>query len=182
MHEEWRAIPGFEGAYEVSSHGRVRSLDRELVYERIDHYSGRRIRITKNLKGRVLRPGRQGSGHLSVVLGRAAGSYLVHVLVLMAFVGPCPTGCESLHRDDVPSNNELPNLRWGTRSENLHDAVANGKKPIGENVRNAKLTSADIPEIRELLPVISLAEIARKYDVAEATIRQIKTGRSWSHA
>lgn len=125
--EIWKPVVGYEGIYEVSDHGRVRSLDRIQVYSRIDQYSGRELTVHRLHRGRMLRPGRMTAGHLSVALGKG-NSVCVHVLVLEAFVGPCPPGHESLHRDDVPSNNVLDNLRWGTRSDNIRDAIRNGRR------------------------------------------------------
>lgn len=172
---------GFEGLYEVSDHGRVRSLDRIVTYERRDQYSGRIIRIDRRRRGQMLRPGRMGSGHLSVCLGRASGSMLVHVLVLEAFVGPKPDGREGLHWDDVPGNNRLPNLRWGTRADNLNDGIRNGKYPVGERKWNSKLKDDDVRYIRTLFDSHTFQSIADMYDVNETTIRQIKTRKTWKH-
>jgi len=179
--ERWLPVVGFEGMYEVSDRGRVRSIDRTQTYHRIDQYSGDYITVIRHLRGRILRPAAADSGHLSVVLGRSGGTKQIHALVLSAFVGPCPKGSEGCHRDDVPSNNNLDNLRWGTRSENLLDAVRNGKKPIGEDHSGAKLKNSDIPVIRSLFNVMSFSAIGRKYGVKESTIRQIKNNRSWKH-
>jgi len=90
-------------------------------------------------------------------------------------------GHECCHADDIPSNNRLGNLRWGTRSDNLLDAVRNGRKAIGERQWNAKLSDVDIPEIRRLFGEASFVAIGRRYGVSEATIRQIKHGRTWRH-
>lgn len=111
----WAPIPGFEGRYEASDTGLIRSLDRTIETQR----GSRRI------KGRVLKPGRLGhSNHLHVVLdGRIDRT--VHSLVLEAFVGPAPDGMEARHRDDDPRNNALANLTWGTRSQNSYDAINN---------------------------------------------------------
>jgi hypothetical protein len=125
--EEWRPVVGFEREYEVSNLGRVRSVDRVKVYKRIDQYSGRTLTVSRLHKGRHLRPGRKPSGHLSVALGKG-NSRDVHVIVLEAFVGPKPEGEEGRHYDDDPSNNVTNNLLWGTRSENLFDAIRNGKR------------------------------------------------------
>lgn len=113
--EQWRPIPGYEGAYEVSSLGRVRSLDR--VTDR-----GRRW------KGRVMRPAALKSGYLIVSLWREGKQTtpLVHRLVLAAFVGPAPEGCEALHANGINSDNRIANLSWGTHSENQLDQVAHG--------------------------------------------------------
>ena len=170
--ERWLPVIGFESLYEVSDHGRVRSLDRLIPHGR---GSGMRTR-----KGQILRPGRKSSGHLSVAITRG-NSLDVHCLVLEAFVGPCPDGQEGLHWDDDASNNNLENLRWGTRSDNLYDAVRNGRKPVGSRVYIAKLTEADIPTIRRLIKMQSMSSIGRLYGISWATIRQIRDGKSWKH-
>lgn len=118
MTERWMAIPGYD-YYEVSDHGRVRSLDRVGVS---------RWGTPRQMKGRVLKQIPQGR-YLVVALyqaGQQPGNHLVHRLVLSAFVGPCPSGHEALHYDDDGNNNRLENLRWGTRSENAHDCLRNG--------------------------------------------------------
>lgn len=176
--ERWLPVVGFEGSYEVSDLGRVRSLDRLCPYERVDQYSGRVIKVHRRRRGQLLRPGRKSSGHLSVALGRG-GSRDVHRLVLEAFVGPCPDGQEALHEDDNPDRNCLTNLRWGTRSENLKDAIRNGKKPIGERVWSAKLRDVDIPVIRRRLATERANTIAADFRVSETAIRQVRDGRAW---
>jgi hypothetical protein len=123
--EKWRAVPGFEGRYEVSSFGRVRSLDRGITYRRLDKYSGKIITVTKYMKSVMLRPGKMASGHQFVMLGRGNG-FTVHTLVLNAFVGPAPEGMECCHNDGVASNNLVSNLRWDTRSENVLDCFRHG--------------------------------------------------------
>lgn len=150
MSELWRPVSGYEGLYEVSDHGRVRSLDRVCIYCRVDQYSGRELTVHRHIKGKLLRPGRMTAGHMSVSLGRH-NSIPVHTLVLTAFLGLRPEGMEACHNNGNPSDNRLPNLRWDTRSSNLHDAVRHGTKPIGERSWNAKLRNADIPKIRALI-------------------------------
>lgn len=179
--ERWIPVVGHESAYEVSDLGRVRSLDRVERYERKDQYSGRTLTVARQHRGRVLSPGRMSGGHLSVSL--AGRSCLVHVLVLTAFVGTCPDGCESLHGNGNPSDNRVANLRWGTRTENLIDAVKHGAKPIGERVWSAKLARDDIQGIRKacLSGRGSVAALARRFSVSETTIRQVRDGRTWKH-
>ena len=113
--EEWRQIPGYEGAYEVSNRGRVRSLDR--ITDR-----GRKWR------GRILTPAIMPSGYLIVTLWRNGKqkSALVHRLVLLGFKGLPPEGTEALHADGVRANNTPENLSWGTHSDNQLDQVAHG--------------------------------------------------------
>lgn len=179
--EQWRPVSGHEGAYEVSDRGRVRSLDRVHTYERVDQYSGRMLTVRRVHRGKMLRPGAQQSGHLSVVLGRG-NTRSVHILVLEAFVGPRPgPQHEGLHWDDDTKNNALPNLRWGTRGDNLRDAARNGRTPTGERHPHAKLSEVDVRTIRANLGSTPIAALARQYGVSWDTIWSIKTGRSWKH-
>lgn len=113
--ERWKPIPS-EPGYEVSDLGRVRSVDRN-----INTTNGQ----NRFYRGRLLKPGQTGSGHMTVACGKGNSRY-VHVLILEAFVGPCPAGMESLHANDVAWDNRLDNLRWGTRSENMYEAYRNG--------------------------------------------------------
>jgi len=103
--EDWRDVVGFEGKYQVSNTGRVKSFARG--------------------NARVLKPGLTSVGYPSVVLGRG-NTNLVHSLVAEAFIGPRPAGHEVLHGDGTRDNNVLSNLRYGTRAENLADSKAHG--------------------------------------------------------
>ncbi|UCR74409.1 HNH endonuclease [Mycobacterium phage Ritam007] len=112
MVEAWLPVVGYEGLYEVSDGGRVRSLDRQIECDG----RGRRY-----MRGRVLSQSVMPNGYLKV--GLPGGNALVHRLVLTAFVGACPDGMEGCHNDGDRSNNRLDNLRWDSRTENNHDAV-----------------------------------------------------------
>lgn len=115
--EWWKSVPGYEGAYEVSDQGRIRSLDRYGS-------DGRKV------SGRMLAPGRHHRDrHRQVKLCKGGDicTTLVHRIVLEAFVGPCPEGAVACHWDDDPDNNCLDNLRWGTPKDNAQDAIRNNK-------------------------------------------------------
>lgn len=117
--EIWKPVPEYEGLYEVSDHGRVRSLPRRGSGNRANRVYG----------GTVLRPARTNkSGHVSVVLSRANRhrTVLVHRLVLEAFAGAAGPGEEACHFDGDATNNALTNLRWDTRAENTRDRVRHG--------------------------------------------------------
>ena len=118
--ERWLPVVGYEGIYEVSDHGRVWSLKRTV--------KGGRGK-PRAAGGRILRGGLQQSGHRTVTLAhpdRGTKAFLVHRLVLEAFVGPCPPGMEACHWNDDPADNRLANIRWASRNENMLDRTRNG--------------------------------------------------------
>ena len=115
--EVWRNIPGYEGFYEVSNLGRVRSLCREILGS-----DG----VVQRHRGRFIKGHVKSSGHIEVKLrtgNQSRDRWYVHRLVALAFVGPCPEGMEVCHYDGDPANNELGNLRYGTVSDNRYDSV-----------------------------------------------------------
>lgn len=137
--ERWLAIDGYEGLYEVSDLGRVRSLP---------HYTRAGMR-----PGLVLHPGKvlkqhpvNKWGHLSVMLSMEGKTrrVLVHRLVLLAFSGPSPDGKEQVrHLDGGTANNQLTNLQWGDGHDDALDRVRHGTHPNAtkrECVRGHDLT------------------------------------------
>jgi hypothetical protein len=118
--EQWRAVPEYEGLYEISDLGRVRSLSRTSVRK-----DGRRY----SRFGRMRKMAPDSSGHLQVQLWRDAKpvSHLVHRLVLCVFVGDPPPGLVACHNDGDPTNNRVDNLRWDTQLSNNLDTVRHGR-------------------------------------------------------
>lgn len=177
--ERWLPVPGYEGLYEVSDYGRVRSLDRIVVVRgRIDGQTSKRV------KGRVLKPGLSAGRPVvnlrSDIDGRHA---MVHHLVLEAFVGACPEGQECRHLNDNRQDNRLANLVWGTRRENMADRRRNGlrKRGVrGENNNASKLTNFDVQEIRRLRASgLSFEKVASRFGVSWQTVRRIVKGEAW---
>jgi len=138
QNEQWLPIPGYEGLYEVSDHGRVRSLGRSFTRR-----DGR-----KYTRGsRMLRPVAKTSGHLTVRLYGVGGQsewIMIHRLVAYAFIGPCPPGALVLHWNDVPDDNRAENLRFGSYTDNQVDAVRNG--------RNGSTKKTHCPQGHEYTP------------------------------
>jgi hypothetical protein len=109
--EQWRPILGWEGLYEVSNEGRVRSCE------------GRRQRPI------VLVPLKTDKGYLRANLYAPGGRKerrTIHRAVLEAFVGPCPEGQQGCHNDGDRTNNRLENLRWDTPAGNSRDKLLHG--------------------------------------------------------
>ena len=165
--EEWRPVPSHEGAYEVSNCGRVRSLERE-IHRAASAYRPASVAV---IKGRLLKPGRCTSGHMSVVLGRASGSHYIHALVLCAFAGPRPPETEARHLNGDPADNRLSNLEWSTRSRNTQD------KKWHVLPRSYRLRPADVREIRaQYAAGVKLRVLAETYGVSRVTVSKTARG------
>ncbi|WP_280404716.1 NUMOD4 domain-containing protein [Nocardia brasiliensis] len=117
--ENWRDLPGWEGYYQVSDRGRVRSLARVIH---------RRNGVPQTIHPRTLSPTLNHHGYLSVQLSRPGTCRRIELqcLVAAAFLGPRPPGRQVLHDNGKATDNRLSNLRYGTPSENQLDSVRHG--------------------------------------------------------
>lgn len=163
MPEIWKPIARWEGKYEVSSFGRVRSLPR-LVKGK--HRTG--TEFMRTVPERILKPGRLGRyGHLQVVLGSRARSEnsSVHRLVAEAFLGPRPEGLDIRHLDGNAGNNQVDNLAYGTRSQNNQDSVRLGKH---------RLTLEQAAELRAARAGgATLKALAQQYEISVSWVHKI---------
>ena len=117
--EEWRDVVGYEGLYQVSNLGRVKSLSRRIVYK-----DGREY----NYPSKVMKNQKVSTGYRSVTLYRVNGKkqYYVHRLVAETFI-PNPNNLIDVnHKDGCKTNNILSNLEWCSRSDNQKHAYKNG--------------------------------------------------------
>ena len=166
---KWVEIAGWEGWYEISDTGQVRSMDRRVP----DRWGTDRFYHSQTKK---LAP--NPAGYLRVKLSRPGKgeNYLVHRLVLESFVGPCPDAMECRHLNDIKTDNRLENLAWGTREENCEDLVRNDKRK-GQSHR---LTAFQAFMIRETptRPRVAL-DLAEALGVSVSTIGCIRAGQNW---
>lgn len=142
--ESWLPVAGYEGCYEVSNLGRVRSVARKLEYR------GRGGPAFRSWPSCILRQVPLDSGHLRVTLASAEHvkrTVSVHTLVLTAFVGPRPDGMECCHGDDDPANNHVGNLRWDTKSANQLDCVRHGNHYEARKRRCPRDHSLAVPNL-----------------------------------
>lgn len=121
--ERWLPVVGYEGYYEVSDQGRVRSVDRIVTFR-----TGARRRYA----ARIVTGWRDSSGRRTVYLSRAGSTvpHRVYVLVLMMFVGLPPVGMEGCHENGDPSDDRRINLRWDTHGANMRDRTLHGTDPM----------------------------------------------------
>jgi hypothetical protein len=172
--EEWREIPGYEGLYEASTEGRIRSLPRKTL-----HYTGKVI----VRGGRMLNGCVTPRGYVKVslcVAGRVKGEH-IHSLVAATFIGPRPLGLLVRHFDGNPANNRLENLLYGTGAENMADAAAHGTLRRGETHNMAKLTEHQVSAIRRLHRVHTYKQLAQEFGVSVNQVDNIVNRRQWKH-
>lgn len=118
--EIWKAVRNFQNLYEVSNLGRVRSLDRILIYK-VVYPSGKEVQKTRVFKGRILKPTMDNCGYYHVRLADN-GIYTlfkVHKLVWQTFNSKIKRGLTINHINEVKSDNRLANLELMTRKKNL---------------------------------------------------------------
>lgn len=173
--EEWRAVVGYEGLYEVSDLGRVRSMPKEVL--RAD---GSLMRLHG---GNILKPQPIHKGYVRVLLrGHGLSRYRrIHRLVLTAFVGECPDGMQCAHLNGDPADCRLSNLAWVSPAENASHKHAHGTHLHGSKSNLAVLDETQVLEVLELKGAVSAAECARRFGVTPPTITSIWNGVTWRH-
>jgi hypothetical protein len=168
--EQWRAMPDHEGEFEISSLGRVRALDRVRPHGKTNHTQLHKARM------RVTPPNASGYPCIRTHLG----NFLVHRLLLRAFVGECPAGQEGAHWDRNPGNCRLSNLRWATPLENYEDKLRHGTSNRGEACNFARLTWDVVGEIRERPRSLSeRIRYSENLGVSLDTINRVLEFRTW---
>ena len=134
MKEEWKDIAGYEGFYQVSNYGEVRSLDRE------QHQMSRHgTMMTKMYRGAVITPTNNGNGYMVVGLrkGGKRKNHYVHRLVADAFIENPERYEQVNHKDFNKGNNAAENLEWVSRIENVHYSMQNMEKPRNDAKQTA---------------------------------------------
>lgn len=106
MEEIWKDIIGFEGLYQVSSFGRIKSLTRKTI-------------DGKQLKEKILKPGIDSKGYYHIILRKDSKSFdkRVHVLVALSFLPNPNNYSDVMHLDESRTNNNVDNLKWGSRKK-----------------------------------------------------------------
>lgn len=173
MLEHWLPVVGYEGLYEVSDQGHIKSLVPSKK---------------RPIAGHILKPKKSGQGYQCVGLYKDGlpTTHTIHRVVMRAFVGVCPDGMNVNHKDGKKRNNALSNLEYVTHSENARHALSTGLLvPVvghGEKNPNASLTEAQAIAIAIRLSQNDRpCDIARDMGVSENPVRDIKAQRKWGH-
>lgn len=173
IREVWRDIKDYEGLYQVSNTGRVRSVNRT-----VETQAGART-----YKSRILKKFIGTDGYYHVTLSRVGTLQTIKISVLMAraFIPNPENKLIVSHINDVKLDDRLDNLEWATRLENGKRAVENERSCKGNKNAMSVLTESDIPVIRRRIKnKEKIQKIAKDYDVAINTIYNIKYNMRWA--
>ena len=171
MKEVWKDILGFEGSYQVSSRGRIRSLDRFV--NSLNPKTKKRQQ--RPVKGVVLKLRHDKDGYNRVCLSNYSKPSPLRVsrIVAVNFV-PNPENKPHVnHINGIKNDDRVENVEWATLSENRRHAYSNGLQ--------GKLKPQDVREIRYMIECgMRLSWISDAYGVDHSTISRIKTGDAWA--
>ena len=166
--ERWLPVPGYEGLYEASDQGHVRSVGTNW----------------RGYGARQITEGFNTDGYLRVRLTKDGKrkSLAVHKIVCETFHGLRVGDQQVCHTNGNPTDNRASNLRWGSAADNAGDRNRHGRTARGERNANAILTRDVVIDIRRRLEEGQAQRyIGSVYGVSQRTVWGIKNGRSWKH-
>lgn len=169
--EIWKDVIGYEGFYQVSNKGRVRSVTRIIKRTSGDMKFKSRI-----MAGCV----RNGYKIMPLSKNKTIKAWRVHRLVAIAFIPNPENKAEVNHKNGIRLDNKLDNLEWMTHQENVQHAFRTGLVKVGSQRKDAKLTEKDVIAIRSNRQ-LTQKELAIKYNITPRHIRTILSRRSWKH-
>lgn len=179
--EKWLPVVGYEGLYDVSERGGVRSYRRTGKSGTFSTALPMTLAISNVGYPRV---------SLRTVGAVRAKHHTVHRLVARAFIGPCPDGHNVNHKNGVKTDNRVENLEYTTHQENVDHSIRTGLKPTGPyaNTRrgsNSPASKLSDDDAREVFAMLARGEttisVGQRFGINPATVSRMKTGRNWIH-
>lgn len=170
--ELWLPVIGYEGYYEVSNLGSVRSLSKVV---NCNNNGG-----VRRVFGKLLRSSIKGN-YKSVVIckGSSERTVNIHRLVAESFIPG--SGAVVRHLDGNPLNNAAENLAWGSHKDNEADKARHGRVPKGESHHNSILNEKIVLEIRRLHSIgHTQMNISRYLGINRGTIGNVIRGKTWT--
>lgn len=178
--EIWKDIKDYEGIYQVSNLGRVKSIERKEI---------NKLGIERMLKEKILKCLKVlGYFHISLSKDSIVKQFKIHRLVAQVFIPNPENKPQVNHKNGIRHDNRVENLEWVTASENMKHAVKyNLLKPHdkmkGSKNGRAKLTENEVYVIKGLLKYTSLKQrqIAEIFNIQKCTVSDIKRNKIWKH-
>lgn len=175
IEEIWKDVTGWEGLYQVSNHGRVKSMERKMLDRRggLKHYKSRvrKINVVVKKKYKCLTVNLAISGRYK--------TEIVSRLVAKHFI-PNPLNKEQVnHIDGDSTNNYVGNIEWATRKENAEHSSKNGLVAFGERTGGVKLSDNQVIQIRK--SKLSRRRLAERFSVSQTCVRAVIKRITWKH-
>lgn len=176
MKEIWKDIPNYEGVYQASTLGNIRSLG--FTHEIKNQWGSTSIR---HKKGRVLKQHINTAGYYNVQLCKDGMTkrIMTHRLIAITFIPNPDNKREVNHKDSNRLNNQIENLEWVTSKENTEHYVRLGRKkiPKGVDTHNSILTEDVVKQI--FLSELSAEKLSKILNINKGTIASVKQGINW---
>lgn len=178
--EIWKEIPCYEGYYEASDEGSIRSVDRKIIHS---------VKGMANRKGQMLSPKINKYGYCGVTLNKLGNrkDFNIHRLIALSFIPNLENKPHVNHLDGNKANNNVSNLEWCTQSENIIHAYARklmtSEARRGERSNFALLTDDDVVMIRKIHTkgFCTIKQLAQVFGIADETVRTIIKRINWKH-
>jgi len=163
--EIWKDIPGYEGLYEISNFGRVKS------------------KLIRYVNHRILKPHIYvGYQKVGLSKNKVRITKRVSRLVLQSFIGDPPNGFEASHLNGIRNDDRLENLVWESPKENTKRKTEHGTQIRGEGHYKTNLKESDVINIIEMRKKgYKYREISKKYGIGISSVECITNKRNWKH-
>lgn len=177
MKEIWKNIKGYEGLYQISNYGNIKSLDRIIIYKnKYSHFH----------KGKYLKQEIDINGYLYISISKDGKikKNKVHRLVAETFIFNPKNKSDVNHKDGNKQNNNIDNLEWNTHQENENHAVKNKLKSYGQDHYLTKLTNEQVKLIKWIAKNVKVkygfwSKLSKKLNINKNIISSIINNKSW---
>ena len=171
--EIWKDVVGYEGIYQVSNLGRVKSLEKKFWSNKNNSFSINKEFIRK------LSSTRKGYLRVGLMKDLKQKPFLVHRLVAIAFIPNLENKPEVNHINGIKNDNRVENLEWVTTKENVIHSFQNGLsvRAKGENSKSSKLNYQKASEIRK--SNLKNKDLSLIYGVSISSIERVKSNQIW---
>lgn len=172
--EEWKNIVGYDGMYQVSNMGRVKSMKRYLTF-------GKTFRIvTEKIRKIML----YSNGYCFVQFSdihKVKLAIMIHRLVATHFIDNPEKKPQVNHKKGIKTDNRFHQLEWNTKAENIQHAATN-LGVYGENWHASKINIHKAREIRSKYPKMTLKQLSKEYGISFANIGKVVRGETWKES